>query len=196
MNGIIYKVTNKVNGKIYIGQTIRNISERMGEHIRHHDTYFDVAIDKYGIDSFDVSIIDFSSDTDELNKKERHWIAFFNSLAPNGYNLCEGGGVTNGFHHKEESKQKMSASKNGIYMGENNPFYGKHHSKEQTEKWSKTRKYSGTWTARKVICIETGEVFDCMQRAADKYNLKATHIGRVCRGVRKTTGGFHWKYAE
>ena len=47
---------------------------------------------------------------------------------------------------------------------------------------------------KKVICIETGETFDCVSAAAKKYNVEAGNIGRVCNGKRKTCGGYHWKY--
>ena len=48
----------------------------------------------------------------------------------------------------------------------------------------------------KVRNVETGEVFNSVKEAAREYNLKETHITRVCKGKRKTTGGFHWCYEE
>ena len=46
------------------------------------------------------------------------------------------------------------------------------------------------------MCIETGEIFDTIIKAAEKYNIKATHITRVCKGKRKSTGGYHWQYVD
>lgn len=202
---IIYKITNNINNKVYVGQTVRTLEERMAEHQRHSRIVVDKAIKKYGIDNFEIEIIDKASSIEELNELEIKWISFYNSIAPNGYNQCIGGDNTLGYNHKEESKKKMSKAKKKMYLGENNPFFGKTHSDHQKAKWSKERKgrdmtkvteASFEKTRKKVINLDTGEVFDSIQDAADKYNLKHTHISRVCRGGRKTTGGFRWAYYQ
>ena len=104
---LIYRITNNINHKVYIGQTCRTLDERTAEHIRHSTTAIDKAIRKYGIDTFTVEQIDTASNIDELNQKEIYWIAKYNCMVPNGYNQCVGGDNTFGYHHKEESKQKM-----------------------------------------------------------------------------------------
>lgn len=207
---IIYKIENKENGMIYIGQTVRTLRERTLEHARNKETYIDRTMNKYGIEHFDISVIDTAETMDELNEKEIYWIKHYNSMKPNGYNLCYGGNNTKGFHHSEESKAKMSKiqKERGNQVGEKNHFYGKHHSKEQKEKWSKERKgvkmteefkhkarYNKV-NSKRVINIETGEIFVTIAEAARIYNIKSEHISRVCRGQRKTTGGYHWKYAD
>lgn len=202
---IIYKITNNVNGKVYIGQTVRTLKERIGEHLRHNNLLVQKAIHKYGVDNFKFKVIDKAKNIDELNKKEMKWIGFYNCLVPFGYNQCIGGDNTIGFHHREESKQAMSIKKSEMYLGENNPFFGKTHSEEQRLKWSKERKGRNLDKAReasiktiqrKVLNVETGEIFNSVKEAALKYNLKSTHITRVCRGKRKHTGGFEWKYTD
>lgn len=55
---IIYKITNVINDKVYIGQTVRNLEERMAEHFRHDNTVIDKALKKYGKDAFKIEIID------------------------------------------------------------------------------------------------------------------------------------------
>lgn len=203
---IIYKITNKTNGKIYVGQTVRSLEERISEHKRKKKALISQAIKKYGINNFDVEVIDSAKTIDDLNKKEIQWINHYNSLTPNGYNQCEGGGNTSGYNHKEESKLKMSEAKSGMYLGENNPFYGKTHSEESKQKMSAARagrtltdewkKKIGKSCQKKVVNIDTGEVFESVKSAAEKYDLKDTHISRVCKGKGKTTGGFRWKYFE
>ena len=47
---------------------------------------------------------------------------------------------------------------------------------------------------KKIMCVETGEVFDAIVDAANKYCINAGNIGRVCDGKRKTCGGYHWRY--
>lgn len=203
---IIYKITNKINGKVYIGQTVRSLNERICEHLRKKKSLVSKAIHKYGLDNFIIEQIDHAHSINELNTKEQHWIDFYDCIAPNGYNQCEGGGNTFGYHHSEEAKQKMSIGHKGKKCGENNSFYGKTHSDETKKRFSelrKGRKLSDEWKkhiaesqCKKVLCVEKGEVFDSIQNAADYYNLKPTHITRVCKGKRKTTGGFHWRYVE
>lgn len=205
---IIYKATNKVNGKIYIGQTTRSLKVRMQEHARHSESAFDKAIQKHGIENFEFEVIDTANSIDELNQKEIYWIEYYNSYRGNGYNSCIGGENTIGFKHTEQSKAKMSVAKKKMYIGSNNPFYHKHHLKEARQKMSEKRKgrvLSDEWKQRisennsqkrRVRNIETGEVFDTIKEAAGKYNIIPTHITRVCRGKRKSTGGYHWEYVS
>lgn len=202
---IIYTFKNKVNGKVYVGQTCRTFKERMGEHLRHKNTTLGKALAKYGIDNFEYKIIDEAKTIEELNEKEIFWIEKLNSITPYGYNLCKGGNNTLGYNHKEESKKKMSLSKKGTFKGEDNPFFGKKHTQETRQKmrdaWTEERKEQLRLSAKtrkhrtvKVRNVDTGEVFDSVKEAAEKHNLKDTHISRVCKGKRKTTGGFKWEY--
>lgn len=108
---IIYKITNKINNKSYIGQTTRSLKDRIKQHLKRKDCLaIKNAIDKYGIESFDITIIDKAENIEELNKKESEYIAQFKTLYPEGYNLNTGG-----FNKKwsEESKKKMSKSHTG-----------------------------------------------------------------------------------
>ena len=202
---IIYTFKNKVNGKVYVGQTCRTFKERMGEHLRHKNTTLGKALAKYGIDNFEYGIIDEAKTIEELNEKEIFWIEKLNSITPYGYNLCKGGNNTLGYNHKEESKEKMRLSKKGTFKGEDNPFFGKKHTHETRQKmrdaWTEERKEQLRLSAKtrkyrtvKVRNVVTGEVFDSVKKAAEKYSLKDTHISRVCKGKRKTTGGFKWEY--
>lgn len=90
MKGIIYKITNKVNGKSYIGQTRYTIEFRWKQHQHKKDnTYFHNAIHKYGVDNFNIEILE-ECDTEELNQKEIFYIAKYDTFK-NGYNLTIGG---------------------------------------------------------------------------------------------------------
>lgn len=81
----IYKITNKVNGKIYIGQS-SNIERRFNEHKRRDEQQIDEAIKKYGVDSFDFDILEECS-VEDLNDREEFWTLYYNSVIPNGYNI-------------------------------------------------------------------------------------------------------------
>ena len=93
-----------------------------------------------------------------------------------------------GKHHTEETKKKISESRKGKRAGVDHPFYGKHHSQESLNKMSVNRKGKG---GKKVICLNTGEIFNCMMDAARWCGLKnASSIGQVCNhtGIKITAG--------
>lgn len=207
---IIYKITNKINGKIYIGQTKRTLNKRLQEHFRNKKTPISKALRAVGVENFQISIIDHASCKSELDEKERLYIKFYNSIIPNGYNICEGGEGANGLKHSLETRLKMHNSHVGKGLGEDNPmfghcgvlnpFYGKKHTIETRKKISEYAKnnfkYEGNPRAKKVKCIETNEVFDCIKLAAEKYGINRGHINNCCTGLRKTCGGYHWCYAK
>ena len=66
---IIYKIENKINGKIYIGLTTKDLSHRIAEHIRENKSYIQKALDKYGLESFAISIIDYADSIEVLKEK-------------------------------------------------------------------------------------------------------------------------------
>ena len=111
---MIYKITNLVNNKIYIGQTV-NYDERVRHHkqiafrenSKERDKPLYRAIRKYGVDNFKFEIIDEASNIDELNAKEIYWIAYYDCCVDGnkGYNLDKGG--KNGLK-SEETKRKIS----------------------------------------------------------------------------------------
>ena len=201
---IIYKYTNKLNGKIYIGQTVRTLEERLKEHMRKNKTIIDKALNKYGIDNFEIEILCKCNDVNELNEKEIYYIKLYNSLIPNGYNQCYGGGNTMGYHHKDISKQKMSEHKKGKKTGVNNPFYGKTHSEETKKRFSeqrKGRKLSQEWRDnigksqfKKVLCVENNTIYESIKDCGEKLGIEPTHITRVCKGKGKTAKGYSFKY--
>lgn len=86
----IYKITNDVNGKIYIGQA-KNTEYRFYTHCKNssNDTLIDKAIKKYGKEHFHVEIL--KSQISNYNEKEKYWINKLNSKVPNGYNISDGG---------------------------------------------------------------------------------------------------------
>lgn len=90
MKGIIYKITNKVNGKSYIGQTRYTIEFRWKQHQHKKDnTYFHNAIHKYGIENFSIEVLE-ECNIEDLNSREIYYIAKYDTFN-NGYNLTIGG---------------------------------------------------------------------------------------------------------
>ena len=137
--GIIYKATNKINGKVYIGQTIRGLHERKRKHCySKHKTYFHNAIKKYGKDNFEWEILEKCSQS-SLNQKEIYYIKKYNSVEK-GYNLMAGGGIQSGWNHSEEAKNKMSVKIKEWYKDNEHPNKGRVWSKEVRDKMSLAKK--------------------------------------------------------
>lgn len=179
----IYKITNLINGKIYIGQSIRDIHQRFSRHINDAlnnklDTHFARAIRKYGENNFVIELIDSAETQDELNQKEQYWIRYYDSIR-HGYNetdaICKCGGNTYMSKTKREMRKignKIRASK----LGSLNP------------------------RSRKVKCRSelTGEelVFDTMKEC-QKYFGESNHQFISRRINRKTNSLYltEWNFA-
>ena len=111
---IIYKIENKIDGKIYIGQTQRTLEERMKEHRRNsRKSYVDRAIKKYGIENFSVEIVEECETFEKLNEREIFWIEKLNCKFPNGYNLSDGGQGSTGYITTPELSAKLSQLRKG-----------------------------------------------------------------------------------
>ena len=130
---IIYKVTNKVNGKIYIGQTTKNLEYRRKKHEGQINCkkrmVFHRAIVKYGKENFQWETICEASNREELDVLEVFYIKQYESFGKNGYNMTEGGNSGRRGKATEETKKKLSLA-----------HMGNKHSKETCDKMSKTRK--------------------------------------------------------
>lgn len=109
---LIYKITNKINGKIYIGQTRQSLAQRWSKHCKQKKTnYMYSAIHKYGRENFTIEEIDRASSEQELNEKEIYWISFYNSTNREiGYNIKEGG---NQCSCPEETRLKIGEANAG-----------------------------------------------------------------------------------
>ena len=187
---LIYKITNKINGKIYIGQTTRTLKERWADYIKEYRYIKEdsknlrliiKAFRKYGIDNFEITILEDSIKTlEELNNKERDYILKYNCTDKAiGYNIEFGG---NGFgKHTEEQKRKISEAQ----LGEKNHMWG---IKGELNKCSK-----------KVIELTTDKIYASATEAAEKLNLGASAITKICacaRGDRNSTHNLVFRYLD
>lgn len=121
--GCIYKTTNLINGKIYIGQTTKSERVLKGTY-KGSGTYLGNAINKYGYNNFIVELICYAKNKDQLDELEKQYIINFNSIRPSGYNLMQGGGGGNSleFMSYEERKEfcnKVSVGSIGRILSEN-----------------------------------------------------------------------------
>ena len=125
MYGYIYKITNLVTQKIYIGKH-KFDKPILDEKYFASGIYINKSLEKYGLDNFSKELIDTADTAEELNEKEKFYIQLNNCIYPNGYNLTSGG---DGLQDPpEEVRNKMK------------PWLGKHQSKESNIKRSNTLK--------------------------------------------------------
>lgn len=131
----IYKITNKINGKIYIGQTSLSVEDRFNAHVYNAETncqfHLSKAIRKYGKENFIFESIDYALTKKEINEKEIYWIK---ELKSNnrlyGYNMTYGGEGGNTYMCKTEEemkeiRHKISLSKLGGKVWNSKKIYMK-----------------------------------------------------------------------
>lgn len=148
----IYLWTNTINGKHYVGQA-HNFYNRMCQYkIGKFNKYMKHAIEKYGLDAFDITILECNVPYSDLDSREQYWMDYYKSYdRDKGYNICHFASTTFGYRHTEESKQKMSLTTKEQYkddefrkkiQGKNNGMYGKHHNEQwcnEHSEWLKNR---------------------------------------------------------
>lgn len=172
---IIYKATNKINEKIYVGQTTRTLKERRKEHEQsaiggYTEMVFGRALRKYGIENFEWEIIDTAETIEELNEKEIYWIDKLESLIDygHGYNCNKGG--RNG-KHSEHTKKAIADAQRG----------------ELSHSYGKTGALNPT--SKKVIDLSTNIIYESAMECGRITGLPSSKISAVCRGDRGSTGG-------
>jgi group I intron endonuclease len=181
---VIYKVTNKINNKCYIGQTIqKDPYARWAKHKYDAKKGLNYplynAIQKYGKLNFEFEIIHIVNSLDELNQLEVKYIKEFNSLTPNGYNIKDGG---NNRSPSLETRQKISktlSGRIGCTKGRSSPLKGRKQSPELIEKRSNAIK-------KPVLWINMNIIFNSTSDAAIYLNCSHKTIQRCCLGKIKS----------
>lgn len=145
----IYLWTNLINDKKYVGQA-QNFYNRMQDYLhgKDKDRVIGKAILKYGIENFEITILEQQFALDKLNEREQYWMDYYQCFVPNGYNVCHTAGNTLGYHHTYEDKEKMSKIAKQRFVnhpelikkGKDSPMYGRHLSEETKRKMSNSRK--------------------------------------------------------
>jgi len=200
--GYIYKTTNTLNGKIYIGRYNGNDSSYLGSGM-----CFKRAVKRYGRKNFVKEILEDNIEShEELNEREMYWIALFNANDPTiGYNLTKGGDGAFGYkhtqewkdglservkgekhplfgkHHSPKTRAKMSEAKIGKYVGVNSPNYGLQRSQETRDKISKGRigKYTGENNPFYGRCGEKNPNFGKPRPQEVRDRISESHKGKI-----------------
>ena len=221
----VYVHINKINNKRYYGITCQNINERWrnGKGYKNHknskkDTYFYNAINKYGWDNFTHEVLFDNLSKEEACLLEQCYIALYDTTNRNkGYNRTTGGesfnhtadtkkalsdlykGENNPFygkHHTEETKKMIGEKIKSERCGENHPMYGKHLTEEIKQKISESHKGKNNPSSKSVYVIELDMTFDTITECAKYLDCTNANISNVLRGKSKTAKGYHIIYAE
>lgn len=180
---LIYKISNDINSKIYIGQTVLSLRERIycyKKECRANPNSRPIirAMNKYGFEHFFFEVIHEGIRTkEELDKLERYYIANFHSLcSENGYNIELGGNSAG--KHSEETKRKISEAQ----KGEKNHMYG-------------IIGYDNP-TSKEVIELTTGKKYGSASVAGKELGINFSHICAVARGERGSHKGYVFRYVD
>ena len=207
----IYKHTNKINGKTYIGKTtdIRNRWRNNGIHYKTCPRFWS-AIKHYGWDNFSHEILESNIPDNEVDEKEKEYIQKYRTLENDfGYNLNNGGCGGNAWAGKtQEEKNIYKKQRREETLSRGAEWHKKlsdsqkkswENNKARKEKLSNRMKGGNNPIARKCLCIETGIIYNSYADAAEAcgYSRKnGSKIGMVIRGERNIACGYHWKEAE
>lgn len=137
---IVYRAKNKINNKSYIGITTKTLEHRKITHqkaAKYSNRKFYTALNKYGFDNFEWSVLAEGSDITDLENKEQYYIEKYNSFN-DGYNLTSGGESLK--EYSEESKELMREARVDWHKSNRNGFKGKTHTEEVRKRISEKLK--------------------------------------------------------
>jgi len=194
MINAIYKITNIINNKCYIGQTWKSLNIRFNQHIKaNNNRYLTNAINKYGKENFKIELLTITHSQQCADFWEKYFITLYNSMDTKiGYNLKQGGSQGKlskevkekiskshiGMTYSEQTKIKLSE----INTGELNSFYGKHHTDEAKQKIADARKGHTPWNKGKtgIYSEETLKTMSLSHRGQQTWLGKShTEISKI-----------------
>lgn len=169
IDGKVYLIMNKINGKGYVGKTKRVLSQRLKEHVQHAkldhiEMPLYAAIRKYGIDAFEIKILQECSTPEDLNVAEKEWIKNLGTFE-HGYNATLGGDGVSGWSPSTEHRQSIREAN----LGEKNHNFGK--------TWGKTE-----WTQE-----ERDELAE--KNRNPEFHKPRTSEEKAVIGIKSTTYG-------
>lgn len=223
MRSGIYLITNTVTDKKYVGQSY-DVERRIRTHKNklregtHNNSHLQSAWNLYGEYAFSFTVVEYCPISD-LNDKEVFWIKHFNTFSPKGYNMTLGGDGNRGYLWSDDAKRRLSES---AKQRTSHYWQGKHLTEAHKEKLREAAQNRSEEHKRKigeasrrvmsdptikqkmilhqnnraVYCSELDKTFYSIAEAARQTGLSGGNISKVCRGVIKKTGGYHFNFAD
>ena len=209
----IYKITNKINNKCYIGKTLKTIEERWKEHCKAYlrrskeKRPLYSAMKKYGIENFKVEEIEQCSEN-IVNEREKYWIEYYSSFK-NGYNATLGGdgkayidrdlvvSIYNKLQNITETAKQLNIHPDSVHnilkdkqiQIKSNGDIAKEKLGKIVHMYSKNENYIQSFPTMR----DAGRYLIENKLTNCKLTTIRQHISEVCRGIRKTAAGFKWK---
>lgn len=209
---LIYLITNQLNGKQYVGQTVQSLEKRWKRHcwestLNRNSMAITKAIALHGSENFSIEVLEECKNQVELNATEQKFIVQFNTLTPHGYNLTAGGNSKG--YLSEETKRKISAAnKNRQVSNSTKKKLSESHkgwvpSQSTREKWRKAFqgkkqnqaivkkravKLAKTYTLMSPEGIET--TFTNMKEFCQQHKLSESKMNEVANGKRTQHKGW------
>lgn len=210
----IYKITNAVNGKVYIGQTKGSIRSRFTQHCRPDNPCVALrnAINKYGKNCFFIEVIDTAINDKELDKKEIFWIKQYRSTDNKyGYNIAAGGNVTAktkrvvclDTRKKYDSivecanDMNLSAHMIGEVCNGRKPCHKnlRFAFLDENDK-PMFYKLKPKKQNKHVMCLETGVIYDSCLAASKALNMSRNAVSQVAYGKTPTAHNLHFFFVD
>ena len=199
----IYKITNDINGKIYIGKTYNSLNQRFREHCSdrlkkgHEQRPLYSAMNKYGVEHFHIDLIE---ETDVPEEREKYWIEYYGSFKY-GYNATLGG---DGRPYVDKdliiglwNQNKTIKEIHNITKYDTKTIRKYLHLNDISTQEITLRGYA--FQGKTVAKVDKNtneilEVFSTSGEAGKSIGKTGQHIRDVCLGKRKTAYGYKWKY--
>jgi hypothetical protein len=184
----VYKVTNKLNSKVYVGITNQGFKQRWYKHcsdsIRGSEFPLHNAIRKYGVDNFSIEVLEICNTSEELKSREQYWISILNSkvISNLGYNVTDGGDGTFGVKHSDETKEKIRQ---------------KAFEREISDITRYNMSMNSSFAKEISMFTLDGEfikTFRTVKEASLEIGISSTNIASCARGNYKQSGGYKWSY--
>jgi len=217
----IYKHTNLLNEKVYIGQTKQRVGARRSQGYKHNK-HFSSAIKKYGWENFDTTVLESNLNQKQADTLETSYIISYEATnREKGYNKTLGGEhptISNesrkirgarlrklaiarrGIPLSEEHKRKISESRKGKCVGGEHPNYKRVLPAEELERLRKANLGRLSGVNREIIQLDLNSEFikewNSAKKAGESLNIDISTITKCCRGKRKTAGNFKWRYKK
>lgn len=161
----IYLINNLLNHKKYVGMTKFSLEERFLQHSKKGFLLTE-AIKKYGEQKFSIELIEEVESAERAYELEIFYIREYNTKAPNGYNLTDGGDGIFGWQPTDEYRQECSERVKKLHKNQKIGMYGKNHTEETKQKMSKSLKGNQNCLGR-VLSEET------------KSKISLSHKGKI-----------------
>lgn len=209
----IYKITNKINGKVYIGKTMHTVEKRWRQHCHNYKRRktekrpLYSAMNKYGVENFTIEEIE-ECDHVNLNEREKYWIQHFNSYR-NGYNATIGGDGTPYVDYDlviqtylRVKNQAETAKILNISLGTVTYILDANQIRRRSSREIITEKYSKVvymYSLDGMFLNSFESVTAAASAIAPTHSQKTidgilSHIVHVCNGQRKSAYGYKWSY--